>query len=344
MKHPRLPAAALAALLLICLAGVFACAAEIRPLETDPAKVDLNSGTFCLTIPDPEHVDAGGFFTARLFLEDRYDAAQAKTLAPGDTVFMNGRAWTVREVIVHEPEIPGAEATYEMVPEEDVGGYLALSPAPDGTFRALMDDWIPVTPVGEVKVMLPLPERFAYVSVSAGEETEPAGMDAFLEALRMFGGFNAYNTVCTFEDGQLVYVLHSSYPQGPEENEPGPETDAAVSSEAIPVWKFFHGDPELLETAVITGSTLDCEAGPIPCEITEEEKEELRALALRGIVTGRQSDEMVTGGTWLYSFETPEGEHIMTLELYRGLLVGPDGMYAYKVCQFLTKRMAISEE
>ena len=80
------------------------------------------------------------------------------------------------------------------------------------------------------------------------------GMDAFLEALRMFGGFNAYNTVCTFEDGQLVYVLHSSYPQGPEENGSGPEADAAVSSEAIPVWKFFHGDPELLETAVITGS------------------------------------------------------------------------------------------
>ena len=35
----------------------------------------------------------------------------------------------------------------------------------------------------------------------------------------------------------------------------------------------------------------------------------------------------------LYSFETPEGKHIMTVELYRGLLVGPDGMYAYTVPQ-----------
>ena len=89
----------------------------------------------------------------------------------------------------------------------------------------------------------------------------------------------------------------------------------------------------MLETAVIMGSTLDCEAGPIPTEVPEEEQQELRTLAMYGVVTGRQSDEMVTGGTWLYSFETPEGKHIMTVELYRGLLVGPDGMYAYTVPQ-----------
>ena len=333
MKHPRLMVAVLAALLLIGLAGVCACAAEIRPLETDPSKIDLNNGTFCLTIPDPEHVDAGGYFAAQLFLEDRYDAAQVKALRPGDTAFMNGRAWTVREIVVHESERPGDEAVYEVYPEEDYGGYLVFQPSGDGTFLAVIDDWVPVSPAGEVKVMLPLPDRFAYVTISAGEESEPAGMDAFLNALRNFGDFNAYNTVCTFEEGQLVYVLHSSYPQGPEENWPGPEEEAASSSEAIPVWKFFHGDPDLLETAVIMGSTLDCEAGPIPTEVPEEEQEELRTLAMYGVVTGRQSDEMVTGGTWLYSFETPEGKHIMTVELYRGLLVGPDGMYAYTVPQ-----------
>ena len=101
----------------------------------------------------------------------------------------------------------------------------------------------------------------------------------------------------------------------------------------LTVWKFFHGDPDLLETAVIMGSTLDCEAVPIPTEVPEEEQQELRTLAMYGVVTGRQSDERVTGGTWLYSFETPDGKHIMTVELYRGLLVGPDGMYAYTVPQ-----------
>ena len=86
---------------------------------------------------------------------------------------------------------------------------------------------------------------------------------------------------------------------------------------------------ELLETAVITGYGVDCEIGLIPAEMTEEEKEEIRTLALYGVVTGKKNDEMVTGGTWVYSFETPEGEYIMSVELYKGLLVGSDGMYSY---------------
>ena len=65
--------------------------------------------------------------------------------------------------------------------------------------------------------------------------------------------------------------------------------------------------------------------------MTGEEAEELRTLAMYGVVTGRENDEMVTGGTWLYTFETPEGEYIMTVELYRGLLVGSDGMYAFEI-------------
>ena len=84
---------------------------------------------------------------------------------------------------------------------------------------------------------------------------------------------------------------------------------------------------------MITGYTTDCEEGPIPYEMTEEEKEEIRALAMYGVATVRESDEMVTGGTWIYSFETPDGEYIMSVELYKGLLVGSDGMYSYEVRQ-----------
>ena len=97
-------------------------------------------------------------------------------------------------------------------------------------------------------------------------------------------------------------------------------------------WKFFHAvsaDP--LETAVITGSTTDCEEGPVPFEIGEDEAEEIRALAMYGVVTGRVNEMMVTGGTWLYTFETPEGEYLMTVEMYQGLLVGNDGMYSFRI-------------
>ena len=106
----------------------------------------------------------------------------------------------------------------------------------------------------------------------------------------------------------------------------------ASASDEIPVWKFFHAaSAEQLETAVILGYKLDCEEGPVPYEMPEEEAEELRTLAMYGVITGKKSDEMVTGGTWLYTFKTPDGDCIMTVELYRGLLVGSDGMYRFEI-------------
>ena len=339
MKYCRLMIYVLLVLLLLFLAAC-AYAADVCPLEIDPAKTDVNNGSFRLEITDADRIEDGGYFTARLYLEDRYDAGQVKALAPGDTVRMNGAAFTVQEIVVHDADNPGEEDEYEIYPAEEYYGYLVFIPNEDGTFSALIDDWIPVTPVGEIRVMLPLPDRFAYISVTAGEEDEPANVDAFLEDLDMFGGFVPWNTSCAIEDGVLVNVIHSSYPWGPEEYWPG-EAEEAVdvpdssvpsgSAGGIPVWQFCRGDYSLLETAVITGSTLDCEAGPIPYEITGEEAEELRTLAMYGVVTGRESEEMVTGGTWLYTFETPEGEYIMTIELYRGLLVGQDGMYSYEI-------------
>ena len=327
MKRCRLMISALLVLLLLLLAAC-AYAADVCPLEIDPAKTDLDNGRFCLAVTDEDRIEDGGYFTALLYLEDRYDAGQIKALAPGDTVQMNGAVFTVKEIVIHEADHPGEEDTYEVYPEEEYYGYLVFFPNADGTFSALIDDWVPVTPVGEIRVMLPLPDRFTYISITAGEEDEPANADAFLDDLDMFGGFVPWNTSCVIEDGILVNITHASYPWGPEEYWPG---EAEESSGEIPVWQFCHGDYSLLETAVISGSTLDCEAGPIPYEITGEEAEELRTLAMYGVVTGRENDEMVTGGTWLYTFETPEGEYIMTVELYRGLLVGSDGMYAFEI-------------
>ena len=98
---------------------------------------------------------------------------------------------------------------------------------------------------------------------------------------------------------------------------------------AIPVWEFCHGRREGLETAVITCNQISCEEGPIPQEITPEEAEKIRSLAINGIVTGKANDTMVTGGTWVYTFKTPEGEYLLSVELYKGLLVGSDGMYHF---------------
>lgn len=100
--------------------------------------------------------------------------------------------------------------------------------------------------------------------------------------------------------------------------------------EEIPVWKFCHAaSPDGLDTAVIRCFTTDCEEGPVPAEVSEDELESIRSLALYGVVTGRRNDTMVTGGTWLYTFEAPDGTWLLSVELYQGLLVGPDGMYGF---------------
>ena len=168
---------------------------------------------------------------------------------------------------------------------------------------------------------LPLPDRFEYFR---SDDDLPKDMDALVNDLEEFGDtFVAYNTTCKFEDGVLVSVTHSPYPQGPEET---PDE----TSDAIPVWKFCHGVREGLETAVIKGYQSDCEEGPFEIEVTPEEAEDIRNIAINGVITGKANDLSVTGGTWFYTFETPEGQHLLTIELYKGLIVdSATGMYNY---------------
>lgn len=321
-RNHVLTAVLLAVLFTLCMAAC-ACAAEIRPIPVDHDKVDLSNGEFCLKVTNANRIENGGFFIAALYLEDHYEAEQIRSLAPGDRVWVNDRAWTVTEVVLHQNEDDPPElAAYEIYTEEENYGYIAFEPRKDGTYVALEDDWVPVTPVGSLKAMLPFPDAFEYIRISAGEEQPPADTQAFLDDLANYGqeSFTPYNTSCTFKDGALVRVLRSSYPQGPEEDE----------SQPVPVWKFCHGFRDGLDTAVITAYTVDCESGPEPTEIAPEEAEQIRSLAMNGVVTEKASDEMVTGGTWIYSFETPGGKHLLSIEMYKGWIVGSDGMYKHK--------------
>lgn len=322
MRRTHLLTAVLLAALLVLCATACACAAEIRPIPVDHDKVDLSNGEFCLKVTNADRIEKGGFFMAALYLEDRYDAEQIRAMAPGDRVWVNDRAWTVQEVVLHTEEGSTEPSTYEIYTEEENYGYIVFEPRGEGSFTAVQDDWVPVTPVGLVRVALPFPDAFEFVRISAGEEQPPENGQAFLDFLAEYGQdvFTAYNTTCTFKDGMLIRVLHSSYPQGPEED----------AEQPMPVWKFCHGYRDGLDTAVITSYTLDCEAGPEPAEITAEEAERIRSLAINGVVTEKVSDEMVTGGTWIYSFETPGGKHLLSIEMYKGQIVGSDGMYNYR--------------
>ena len=322
MKRSHLIAAVLLSLLAVILFSACASAADTRPLPVDWSGTDLNNGTFRLTIRDTGRIEDGGYFTAALFLEDRYDAAQILALAPDDTVLAGGRTWTVREIVPHTDDGSGKVYAYEVYPVEETGSYLSFEPLEDGTFIARIDDWVPVTPVGEIRVTLPLPDAFRYVSVTAGEEDEPTGADMFLKDAD--DTWTAYNTVCVMEDGVPVRITHASYPWGPEET-------TAASAEAVPVWRFCHGVREGLETAVIKGYETDCETGLIEAEISAEEAEELRDLALYGFITDKASDLSVTGGTHVYTFKDQDGKILLSIEMYRGLIVAVDGMYHYSL-------------
>ena len=117
----------------------------------------------------------------------------------------------------------------------------------------------------------------------------------------------------------LALVLSEAVPSGSDPD-----------FEPVPVWKFCHGIREGLETAIIKGYQSDCEEGPIEIKITPEEIEEIRDIAINGVITGKANDMSLTGGTWFYSFETPEGEHLLTVEMYNGWIVdGATGMYNF---------------
>lgn len=326
MKSTRILTAILIALFLVLAMIACASAAEVHPVPVDHDRVDLNNGIFSLTVSNRDRISNGGYFIAVLYQEDCYDGEQIRALVPGDTLYADDRKWTVKEIVLHsDEEDPDEPASYEIYTEEEMDGYLAFWPRTDGSYVAVINDWNPVVLLGSVKVQLPLTEDFEYIRIVAGDEEDPVGAQDFINDLEMFSqdSFTAYNTTCEFRDGQLIRVISSSYPQGPEEyteDEPKP----------VPVWKFCHGLRDGLDTAVITGYSTDCEEGSSKIDMTPEEIEKIRSLAVNGMVTGKVSDESVTGGTWVYSFETPGGKHLLSVELYKGMIVAADGMYQYQ--------------
>ena len=65
-------------------------------------------------------------------------------------------------------------------------------------------------------------------------------------------------------------------------------------------------------------------------EITPEEAESIRHMAIYGMVTEKANDTFVTGNTWVYSFVTPAGKYLLSIEMYKGLIVSSDGMYSFQ--------------
>lgn len=87
----------------------------------------------------------------------------------------------------------------------------------------------------------------------------------------------------------------------------------------------FWGDG--LESASVSATAIDCEAGSYAVELSEDEQTQIRSLILYGQVTGKATAAAVTGNSMVYNFLDEAGNTLASVELYNGLLVRPDGMY-----------------
>ena len=71
----------------------------------------------------------------------------------------------------------------------------------------------------------------------------------------------------------------------------------------------------------------DCEAGLIPVELNDADRERVLKLVTTGNVTGKANATMISGGMTEYWFEDENGKYICGIQLYDGLMIMDDGMW-----------------
>ena len=183
----------------------------LAPVDMSGFEVDTDSGVYWAAITDTDRIEDGGFFTARLYLQDLYPAAQVEALAPNAKVLVNGWEFTVKEVVTHDDD------TLEIYPEETFDGYIAFRKASDFFYTALVNDWVPCTHIADQKIMLPLANDFTFISISG--DNDAAVYDAY-SFIGLLGDaeLNQYNTQLQYSGGLVMMMIHTSYPFGPEED------------------------------------------------------------------------------------------------------------------------------
>ena len=219
----RRAVAGLLILLAMCLAAGAAAAetlaADVMPIQPDPDSIDPDNGWFSACLEDIDRIDEKGWFTLALYRTDEYDLEQIEHLAPGTTLLVNGEKYTVAEEVV--PRDVGwfdeEQLSWDVVTEEECWGGLWFMQYGEKTCAAYLDDWVPVTPVARIRVMLPLPDRFVLNEIPGGEEPVPCTADEFLARLRDgdWDNYNQYNSMAHMENGELTELVVSGYPHGP---------------------------------------------------------------------------------------------------------------------------------
>ena len=97
----------------------------------------------------------------------------------------------------------------------------------------------------------------------------------------------------------------------------------------VPLAEFLELDVDAIMNAEIRGYLSDCEAGPIPLELTAEDKAGLISLIENGIVTGKADCIVSTGGFNVYDFFDTAGNWIGSVAIEDELLIRGEGHYYF---------------
>lgn len=182
----------------------------LRPVQIAWGDPDTQNGTYWVKISDTDKIFNGGFFTASLYEQDRYDLSGIEGLSAGDRVQVNGHIFTVDKVMEHDG------GNIEIIPKEELYGYIVFKKQ-ENDYLAMVDGWTPVTFVADYKVMLPLPDDFSYISIEGGKDTVMYDWESFVSLLTGSNppDLNPYNTAIGFQDDLVMTIVHSDSPEGP---------------------------------------------------------------------------------------------------------------------------------
>ena len=326
-----------AVLCMLLLVSGNALAAGVRPREIHPEDYDLNNGEYLLGLKDLDRIAEEEWFTAALYVRPAYDAVQVEALAPGDTLWVREQAHTVEDVIPAGPDDPGIVEVYLA----DTSSCILVSDKTGG-YNLMIDDWFVVEPVGEVRVTLPLPQEFSYVEYADGEDNQPEGAQSFLFRLPIWGkDFLPYNTRCTMKDGQLVYVFRTSYPYGPEDEYFVEQPPAANAGYAWTEMGENEGPATIQELYGMEPYSTDLEDAFVLC-FRKDALGNLsdtghgaymgsfyRGLAMYGTLMGKVDNPPDTGESLVCIFLDPEGNEMMSMQLWNGYVVDSGDLYVY---------------
>lgn len=200
----------------------------LEPMSLAGIAVDRENGVYRVRIPDGEKVDDGGFFTAELYAADTYPLDSVYALQAGDRVLVAGSVWTVDSLLEEQ------DGRRELRVREDMDGYIVFEKETDTLCTALVNDWKPSTLLGTEKVMLPLPDKFTFAWLGPDEDSSRYyDQEAFVALLRSgetAGQLTQYNTSLRFSGGMVDLIVHSDYPEGPEETAQAPAPGGTGSS------------------------------------------------------------------------------------------------------------------